>query len=119
MNGASMSLLHKKSKLVSALCAAATLAFLTPGPVQAADIHITVSNLRSSSGQIIVAAFDSPRTFGKAGRDVADVKIPVTAGTVQAVMSNIPDGVYALAAYHDENGNGKMDFNGIGIPLED
>ena len=27
-------------------------------------------------------------------------------------------GVYAIALYHDENGNGKIDRSGIGLPTE-
>ena len=35
------------------------------------------------------------------------------------VFSNLPKGEYAVMMYHDENTNGKMDANFIGIPKED
>lgn len=92
---------------------------LLTGAAGAGEINVTVTNLSVARGQVVVAAFASPDTFGELGRDVADIRIPVTGGTVQGILTGLPDGVYALAAYHDKNGNGKMDFNAIGIPKED
>ncbi len=34
------------------------------------------------------------------------------------VFPALPHGTYAVAAYHDENGNGKLDTNWMGIPRE-
>lgn len=84
----------------------------------AGEIQFTVSGLRSVEGLLVVGVYDSQKTFGKQGRDIADAKIPVTSTTVHGIIRGIPDGTYALAVYHDENGNGKMDFNGL-FPAED
>ena len=37
---------------------------------------------------------------------------------VQVVFTNLPYGWYGIFLYHDENGNGKMDKNMMGIPKE-
>ena len=34
-------------------------------------------------------------------------------------FSNLTTGEYALAIYHDENSNGKLDSNFLGMPTED
>jgi uncharacterized protein (DUF2141 family) len=31
---------------------------------------------------------------------------------------NVPDGIYAASFFYDENGNGKLDVNFLGIPKE-
>ena len=36
----------------------------------------------------------------------------------RAVIKHLPPGTYALALIHDENGNGKVDTNWIGMPKE-
>ena len=43
-----------------------------------------------------------------------------TAGSawVTCVFAGVPNGTYAIAALHDENGNGDMDKNFIGMPEE-
>lgn len=35
------------------------------------------------------------------------------------VFKGIPAGTYGLSAFHDENNNGKLDTNFIGMPIED
>jgi uncharacterized protein (DUF2141 family) len=39
--------------------------------------------------------------------------------TCEVVFENIPKGIYAISIFHDENDNGKMDTNFMGIPKED
>ena len=34
------------------------------------------------------------------------------------VLEEIPEGEYAIAVFHDENTNGKLDTNFLGIPKE-
>ncbi|HWP07174.1 MAG TPA: DUF2141 domain-containing protein [Polyangiaceae bacterium] len=54
------------------------------------------------------------------------LKKPVGAATVRAdtaapicVFRGIPAGTYGLSAFHDKNGNGKLDTNFLGMPIED
>jgi len=35
-----------------------------------------------------------------------------------AVFTDLAPGAYAVAAYHDENGNGEFDQGFLGLPLE-
>jgi len=51
---------------------------------------------------------------------------PVGSATVRAdtarpicVFRGIPAGTYGLSAFHDKNGNGKLDTNFLGMPTED
>ena len=39
-------------------------------------------------------------------------------GTTQVTLTNLPDGKYALAVFHDKNSNNELDTNFIGIPKE-
>ena len=41
-----------------------------------------------------------------------------TAGTVELRIRNVKPGTYAIAVFHDVNGNGKLDRNFIGLPNE-
>ena len=34
------------------------------------------------------------------------------------MINNVPKGIYAVSVHHDENKNGKLDTNVIGIPIE-
>jgi uncharacterized protein (DUF2141 family) len=43
----------------------------------------------------------------------------IGAGSALCVFKGIPAGTYGISAFHDENDNGKLDTNLIGMPTED
>jgi uncharacterized protein (DUF2141 family) len=68
-------------------------------------------------GAVLVALYDSEA--GYAGeRPVGRQRLDVAAGQRTAVFENLPAGDYAAKAFHDVNGDGKMDTNPFGIPVE-
>ncbi|MGY2133199.1 DUF2141 domain-containing protein [Hymenobacter sp. HD11105] len=77
----------------------------------------TVTNLRSARGICFVSLYDRKEGFpGKTA--VATQKVKLTAKECTFVFEKLPKGDYAIAAYHDENNNGRLDTNLIGIPTE-
>ena len=45
-------------------------------------------------------------------------RMNATKGDLKIVIHDLPAGEYAIASYHDENGNGKLDTNALGLPEE-
>ena len=43
----------------------------------------------------------------------------IRGGVALCEFKNLPKGVYGISAFHDENKNGKLDTNFIGLPIED
>jgi uncharacterized protein (DUF2141 family) len=41
-----------------------------------------------------------------------------TAMKSEVVLTNLDPGPYAIILFHDENGNGKLDKNALGVPTE-
>ena len=56
--------------------------------------------------------------FPGAGGSVAGFNLAARRGTVAVVLKDLPEGEYAVVAFHDENGNGELDRNVLGIPTE-
>jgi uncharacterized protein (DUF2141 family) len=104
--------------------AAALLVTLGVGPhgvgavaAEAGTLVVQVANLRSGKGEIRFALWNNADGFTKNDKKLAGGKLP--ANSHQAlVFENLPPGRYALAVYHDENGNGEFDRNWIGLPAE-
>jgi uncharacterized protein (DUF2141 family) len=44
---------------------------------------------------------------------------PIRGGAALCVFKGVARGVYGISAFHDENVNGKLDTNFIGLPTED
>lgn len=83
---------------------------------QAADLTIRIDNVRTGSGQLMVALYDNAATFLK--QPVRSQGVPAGAGSTTVVFHDLAPGRYGITAYHDANGNGRMDSNMMGIPVE-
>lgn len=83
-------------------------------------IHVKVLNIRNSTGTVACALFDSPDGFPiEFLHDATHIMvIKIRAEQARCDFLDIPPGTYALAVIHDENMNGKLDTNWIGIPTE-
>ncbi len=90
----------------------------TVQPTMAADLSVTLAGIRNDSGYVMAAIFDSPRGFPNEAGAVAQVKMKARPGQVGFVITGLPPGHYAVSAFHDENGNGKLDTNLLGVPTE-
>jgi uncharacterized protein (DUF2141 family) len=100
------------------LTCAAWLAILavSAGLAGAADLTIRIDGVKSANGHIMVAVYDSAGTFLK--RAVKGAVVPAAEGSTTVVFKDLPPAEYGFALYHDANGNGKMDTNPMGIPIE-
>jgi uncharacterized protein (DUF2141 family) len=82
-------------------------------------IEAEATNLRSSKGTFRCELYNSPAGFPKDDTSVVGHSIAkIVHRHASCVFRNVPAGSYAVAAMHDENGNGKMDYNFVGIPVE-
>jgi uncharacterized protein (DUF2141 family) len=88
----------------------------TPEPTR---LTIAVSGFRNDKGQAGVAVFRSPKGFPSDHSQAAVGRaLPIRDGKVRLTIDRLPPGRYAILVLHDENANGKMDTNLLGIPVE-
>ena len=95
---------------------------VAPSPVfseSTGKLVIDISGFPSSDGFAMVAVNNSEESY-KGGEDtaVAKTKTLVVDRKVQVIFTNLPYGWYGVSIYHDENNNGEMDKNAMGIPKE-
>ncbi|MBT8205928.1 MAG: DUF2141 domain-containing protein [Eudoraea sp.] len=81
-------------------------------------LTVQVAGVASDSGQILVAVYDKAEGFLKKGHAIKGFRAKAVAGVTELEIDNLPEGQYALAIYHDENGNDELDTNWLGIPKE-
>ncbi|MGF7216519.1 uncharacterized protein (DUF2141 family) [Spirosoma lacussanchae] len=90
--------------------------FQSASPPAKVGLTIDIQNIRKKQGAVYIALFEPGKTFPE-GNPMEGRKLDVTGSSVKATFSVEP-GEYAVAVYHDENGNGKMDKRVFGIPKE-
>jgi uncharacterized protein (DUF2141 family) len=100
------------------LFAAVLLSCTTLSAAGAADLTVTINGVKSDSGYVISAIFDSERSFLKRPEALASFRIKASKAGVTYSLKNLPPGKYAVSAYHDVNDNGKLDADPSGQPTE-
>lgn len=83
---------------------------------QNGKLTVAVSGLKSDTGIVKVGLYNSDGTFLKTTyRNLAS---EIKNNEVVVTFDNLPAGEYAISTYHDENNNGKLDRNAMGVPSE-
>ncbi len=80
-------------------------------------LTLKVEGVRSSKGQIRAELLGKQAGDAKAKTVTYGVKDAQT-GSVLIEFPGLAPGDYAVQLYHDENANGKVDMNMVGMPLE-
>lgn len=82
-------------------------------------LYVTVEGVRNSEGLIAITLYedDADRFLAKRGSLYVG-RTPAKAPTTSACIYLPRTGIYALAVYHDENGDRGIDRSAIGIPTE-
>ncbi|MCR9278572.1 MAG: DUF2141 domain-containing protein [Pseudomonadaceae bacterium] len=86
--------------------------------VPAATLTMTFEGVESAEGQLMAQVSNSSEAFDGKARAVAQFVVPAAAGSVSISTNSLPAGDYAVRVMHDENDNGELDSNMIGIPRE-
>lgn len=82
-------------------------------------IHIEIETLRNDKGQVVCALYSSSDGFPKKSeKALARVNSAIADKHAVCEFSGIAPDTYAVSVFHDENSNGKLDTNVLGIPRE-
>lgn len=112
----------KAASVIAALFSVCTALGQTPAPAAGPPenvIHVEISSLRNDNGQVLCALFSSAEAFPKkAEKAVARLTAKITQPRAVCDFTGFAAGTYAVSVVHDENSNGKLDTNFIGMPRE-
>jgi uncharacterized protein (DUF2141 family) len=82
------------------------------------DVSLTVTGLRSDKGQVLICLTREAGHFPDCSGSSSARSAIVPATHAAASFENLPQGRYAIAVLHDENGNGRVDKTLGLIPRE-
>ncbi len=102
--------------LVAMLISSLPLGALAEPASDTATLTLNVSGLQPM-GTISLGLFDSQSGY-EASKSVTGAQQTVTGETVVVVFDDLAPGEYGIKFYHDVNGNGKLDTNPFGMPVE-
>lgn len=79
-------------------------------------VEIEVAGVRNGHGHVLAALCDRREFLGKRCR--LNGSAEARPGSVLVRITGVPPGTYAVQAWHDENDNGRIDRDMLGIPRE-
>lgn len=83
-------------------------------------IHVKILDIRNSTGAVACALFEAPEGFPadflRYATNIMLIKVRNT--QARCDFLDIPPGTYALVVIHDENMDGKLATNWLGVPKE-
>jgi uncharacterized protein (DUF2141 family) len=82
-------------------------------------IRVEIAGLRNDKGKVMCALFSSASDFPKhAGKAVMRTTVAIADRHAVCEFAGVTPGTYAVSTVHDEDSNGRLDTNFIGIPRE-
>lgn len=82
-------------------------------------IHVAIDGLHTDRGQVICSLYSSAEGFPKDKKKaIAHAESPIKNRQADCTFAGIQPGTYAISVFQDENSNGKLDTNFLGIPRE-
>ena len=81
-------------------------------------LFVPVSGLRNDEGVVRCGLYAAPGAFPKAGQESRGVVARIKAGEATCVFNGVKPGTYAVAAFHAENGETRMQYGLFGKPKE-
>ena len=95
---------------------AALLPLAAVPAANATDLKITITGA-GPTGKVYARLFDTADGFNRMTPAVASVILTPADGQVSVTIGGLPPGRYAVAAFQDSKGTGRLESNVLGIPI--
>lgn len=82
-----------------------------------ANLEVSVIGATPNRGPVLLSLFDSEKNFLEQPIDTALANTDAS-GNANFFLSKLPLGDYAVSVFHDEDDNGELNTNFLGIPTE-
>ncbi len=90
---------------------------VTKEAAKTATLTIRATGFHNEKGKAEIVLYNSKAGFDK-DKSFREAVVQINKGTATFTVHDLPPGVYAAAASHDENNNKKLDTNLMGFPQE-
>jgi uncharacterized protein (DUF2141 family) len=87
--------------------------------VETGTLTVIVTGLENDDGEVLLALSDSRENYESDSGAYLGFKVKIENGKAECTISELLYGEYAIKLYHDENMDGELNSNFLGIPTED
>ncbi len=91
----------------------------TQPTTRAESVRVQINGIRNTIGDISCGIFNAAEGYPEdTTKAYKSLRMASPGNSAICQFNDIPPGTYAIAVLHDENANGKLDKNFLGIPRE-
>ena len=83
-----------------------------------ADLAVRFEGIETPTGQIMLSVYNDSAAHDQGGAPLRAAAVPVEGNIAMARFEGLAPGEYAIKAFHDVDGDGTMDTNPFGVPVE-
>jgi len=85
---------------------------------QQGRLTVIIDGIENDLGKVLVALSDSEKDFEASEKAFRMATLEIKDKKASVTFEDLPPGEYALKVFHDENDDGELDTNFLGIPSE-
>jgi uncharacterized protein (DUF2141 family) len=104
--------------LCIAIVAVMTLGSVAAASAQGGRVGVTVTGLRNSDGVVRCGLYASTDGFRQPGREMRGATGAIRGQSATCVFSNVPPGTYAVAVFHAERNEARIETGAFGKPKQ-
>jgi len=87
--------------------------------VSAQTLNIQVNKIKNNRGNILLSIYNGEKGFPyQSTSSIKTFSVKSVQGSIEVTAKDLPIGQYAVALFHDADGNGKLSTNILGMPKE-
>jgi uncharacterized protein (DUF2141 family) len=105
---------HLAFPLVVAFCSSVVAA----NAQSAGRVSVSVSGVRNDNGSVRCGLYSSPNGFREPGQQLRGAVAPIKNGQATCVFGGLPPGAYAVAVFHAEQNETRMETGAFGRPKQ-
>jgi len=83
------------------------------------NLILNITGFENNDGLAKIALSNSKEDYTKKGKAYKTANASIDDKKSRWIFEELPFGIYAIKVFHDENNNGELDTNFLGIPSED
>ena len=83
------------------------------------NLIIVVTGIENDDGEVLIAVSNSRENYESNDTAFVGVKVKIENKKAEYTFEELSFGEYAIKLFHDENMDGELDSNFLGIPTED
>ncbi|MCK7476934.1 MAG: DUF2141 domain-containing protein [Candidatus Moduliflexus flocculans] len=85
---------------------------------QAGTITVQLTGFENNQGTVKLCVCRSEDEYTGKAKEFCTASTEIKSTKAEWVFENTPYGSYSIKAFHDENGNSRLDKNFLGVPTE-